>query len=69
MFCDTDGQTIIDSYKMWDIVFLFKSGYLCELSQVVECSKGIKLLQGQNQSLMRRRVHEVKVNEVIDTWG
>jgi len=40
--------------------------YLGELSQVVERSQGVELLQSQNQSLMRGRVHEVKVNEVID---
>ena len=40
--------------------------YLGELSQVVERSQGVQLLQRQDQSLMRRRVHEVKVNEVID---
>lgn len=33
---------------------------------MVECSKGVELLQCQHQSLMRRWVHEVKVNEVID---
>ncbi len=40
---------------------------LGELSQVVECSKGVELLQCQDKSLMRRGVHEVKVNEVVDT--
>lgn len=34
---------------------------------MVECSQGVELLQSQHQSLMRRRVHEVKVNEVIYT--
>lgn len=40
--------------------------YLGELPQVVECSQSVQLLQRQDQSLMRRWVHEVKVNQVID---
>lgn len=40
--------------------------YLGELSQVVKCSQGVQLLQRQDQSLMRRWVHEVKVNQVVD---
>lgn len=42
--------------------------YLGELSQVVEGSQGIELLQRQDQGLVRGRVHEVKVDEVIDTY-
>lgn len=42
--------------------------YLCELSQVVQGSQSVKLLQSQNQGLMRRRVHEVKVDQVVDPW-
>lgn len=40
--------------------------YLGQLSEVVERSQGVELLQRQHQSLVRRWVHEVKVNEVID---
>lgn len=42
--------------------------YLCELSQVVQGSQSVKLLQSQNQGLMRRGVHEVKVDQVVDPW-
>lgn len=42
------------------------SFYLGELPEVVERSKCIQLLKGQDQSLMRRWAHVVKMNEVID---
>lgn len=42
--------------------------YLGELSQVVQCSQGVELLQRQDQSLVRGWVHEVEVNEVVDSY-
>lgn len=45
---------------------LCEPAYLGELPQVVERPQGVELLQGQNQRLMRGRVHEVKVDEVIN---
>lgn len=42
------------------------SFYLGELPEVVQRSKCIKLLKGQDQSLVRRWAHVVKVNEVVD---
>lgn len=41
--------------------------YLGELAEVVQSTQGVELLQRQHQSLMRRRVHEVEVNQVIYT--
>ena len=34
---------------------------------MVECPQGVQLLQGQDQGLRRGRVHEVEMDEVIDT--
>ena len=33
---------------------------------MVECPKGIELLEGEDECLRRGRVHEVKVDEVVD---
>ena len=41
--------------------------YLGELSKMVEGPQGVELLQGQNKGLMRRWVHEVKVDQVINS--
>ena len=41
--------------------------YCGELSHVIEGPQGVQLLQGQDECLGRGRVHEVKVNEVIDS--
>lgn len=40
-----------------------------EFSKVVEGSKCIKLFQSQQQGLIRWRVQEVEVHEVMDAWG
>lgn len=61
------SKTNTESHKNGNNCIYCLSNYLCELSQMVECSEGIELLQCQNQSLMRRGVHEVKMNEVVDT--
>ena len=33
---------------------------------MVECSQGIELLQGKDQRLMGRWIHEVKVDQIVD---
>ena len=40
--------------------------YLSQFPQVIECSQGIQLLQGYNQSLGWRWVHKVEMYKVID---
>lgn len=40
---------------------------LCQLPKMIQSTKGIQLFQGKDQGLMWRWVHEVKVNEIIDS--
>ena len=42
-------------------------GYLSEFPVVVECPQCVQLFQGQYKCLCWRGIHEVKVNQIVDT--
>ena len=45
------------------------ASHLGEFTHVVEGAEGVQLLQRQHQRLVRRRIHEIKVNQVVDAQG
>ena len=44
---------------------IFSPVYLGEFPEVIEGSQGIELFESKYESFMWRRVHEVKVDEII----
>ena len=43
------------------------SPQLRQVSVIVQCAEGIEMLKGSDEGLRRRWIHEVKVNQIVDT--